>query len=281
MERLPITIVVPVSNDKRIGECIDSVDENVEIVVVLNNNPTTEVVDIVRVSRRCKIITINEKSCNLAKVFNEGIKSAAYDKIILMNSDCTFQPGLIGEANRQLDSYDIVKARVVFDYEKYSQYLVSQCRYLFHHVFDGGKNLYGPGLSFKKSISNMIGGYFFDEMMEWGEDGELSNRINSSSLKILILEQNVYHGKEGMVHDLKIARKIGKGSGIKNREEGVSIKDALVADIRHVLKDHKGQFRLAHRHGGSVLVSYFLLWKIVFHVGFYEEILKRRHQGGR
>ncbi|MDO8436045.1 MAG: glycosyltransferase [bacterium] len=281
MERLPITVVVPVSNDKRIGKCIDSVDENAEIVVVLNNNPTTEVVDIVRISRRCKIIIINEKGCNLARVFNEGIKSATHDKIMLMNSDCTFQPGLIREASRQLDFYDVVKARVVFDYEKYSQYLVSQCRYLFHHIFDGGKNLYGPGLSFKKSILNMIGGYFFDERMGWGEDGELSNRIKSSSLKIMILKQNVDHGKEGMIHDLKIAYKIGKGSGIKNRKNGVSIKDALTADLRHILKDQKRQFRLAYKHGGPVLVNYFLLWKIVFHLGFYEEILKRRYDGGR
>lgn len=281
MKKLPITVVIPVSSDKRIGRCIDSVDENAEIIVVLNNNPTMEVVDVVRMNNRCKIITMDEKGCNLARVFNEGIKSATHDKIVLMNSDCTFQPGLIREVSRQLDFYDVVKARVVFDYKNHSQRLVSQCRYLFHYIFDGGRNLYGPGLSFKKSVSNMVGGYFFDERMGWGEDGELSNRINSSSLKILILEKKIYHDKEGIIHDLKVARKIGKGSGIKNREDGISIKDALVADFIHISADHKRQFSLAYKHGGLTLVSYFFLWKIVFHLGFYEEILTRRQGDGR
>jgi len=280
MEKFPITIVVPVSNDERIGVCIDSVDEDVEIVVVLNNNPSKAVQDIVRHSRRCKIITIDEAGCNLAKVFNEGIKSATNEKILLMNSDCTFQPGLIREVNWLLDIHDVVKARVVFDYKNYSHYLVAQCRYLFHHVFDGGKNLYGPGLSFKKSISSMVGGYFFDERMGWGEDGEFSNRIISSPLNILILEKNIFHGEEGIVHDLKVAFKIGKGSGIKNREKGLSRTQALVADMGHVLTDHRKQFRLAYIHGGPILLIYFLLWKLVFHAGFYEEMLKRRSVNG-
>lgn len=276
MNRLPITIVVPVSKDKRIRKCIESIDEDVEIVVVLNNNPSREVKSIIRNSRRCKIVTINETGCNLAKVFNEGIKSATHDKILLMNSDCTFQPGLIREINWLLEMHDIVKARVAFDYEKYSQYLVAQCRYLFHHVFDGGKNLFGPGLSFKKSILSAVGGYFFDERMRWGEDGEFSNRINSSPLNIFIIEKNIFHGKEGIVHDLKVAFKIGEGSGIKNRKDGVSGFNALTADSLHFLTDHKKQFRLAYNHGGLILLGYFLLWKVVFHIGFYREMLKRR-----
>lgn len=280
MEKLPITVVIPVSSDKRIVRCIDSVDENVEIIVVLNNNPTMEVVDAVRMNKRCKIITMDEKGCNLARVFNEGIKSATYEKVMLMNSDCIFQPGLIGEAAKQLDCYDVVKARVVFGYANYAQYLVSRCRYLFHHIFDGGKNLYGPGLSFRKGISSMIGGYFFDERMGWGEDGELSNRINFSSLNILILNQNILHEKEGMAHDLKIAYKIGRGSGIKNRENGVSVGNALVADFMHISTDYKRQFGLARKHGGLAIAGYLLFWKIIFHVGFYKEMLKRRHGYG-
>lgn len=276
MEKLAITIVIPVSNDRRIGRCIESIDEDTEIIVVLNNNPTREVMEIVRMSKRCKIITMREEGCNLAKVFNEGIKSAIHNKVMLMNSDCIFQPGLIREASRQLDFHDVVKARVLFDYESRSQFLVSQCRYLFHHVFNEGKNLYGPGLSFKKSILNMIGGYYFDERMGWGEDGELSNRINFSSLKILILKHNVLHEKEGMVHDLKIAHKIGRGSGIKNREDGVSVIGAFIFDTRHILGDHKRQFRLAYKYSGLALLGYLLLWKIVFHLGFYGAMMKRR-----
>jgi glycosyltransferase involved in cell wall biosynthesis len=280
MEKLLITVVIPVANDRRIGKCIDSVDDDAEIIVVLNNNPTVEVMDIVKASKRCRTITMKEKGCNLAKVLNEGIKSATHDKVMLMNSDCTFQPGLLKEAAKQLGCFEVVKARVKFNHDGYAQYLVSECRYLFHHIFDGGRNLYGPGLSFRKSRVNMIGGYFFDERMGWGEDGELSNRINDSSLSILFLSQNIFHEKEGMVHDLKVAYKIGRGSGIKNREGGVSVGSALAADFMHISTDHRNQFYLAREHGGLALAGYLLFWKIIFHLGFYKEILKGRRDYG-
>lgn len=278
MGRLPMTVVIPVSSDKKIGRCIDSIDEDVEIVVVLNNNPTTEVMDIIRKSGRCKSMIVNEKGCNLARIFNKGIESATYSKVMLMNSDCTFQSGLIKKAYEQLDVYDVVKARVVFDHKNYRQRLVSQCRYLFHHVFQEGKKLFGPGLSFRKDIACGIGGYFFDENMGWGEDGELSKRIHSSFLKVLILSENIYHCEEGASHDLKVTFKIGKGNGIKERLEGFSLGESIAIDLKHFFTDHHNQFRLAYKNGGFLLLIYFFAWKIAFHLGYYKGFLAKEEK---
>lgn len=270
-----VSIIIPVSNDKKIKSCLESIDEDAEIIVVLNNNPTKEVIDIVAQNGRCKSIFIHDHGCNLAKVFNEGINAASNSKILLMNSDCVFDQGLIKEVYQSLDEYDVVKARVVFSHTNLRERLVSECRFIFHHVFEDGKKLFGPGLAFKKSIVGHIGEYFFDENMGWGEDGDLSKRINSSSLKILFLKKNVRHCEENMAHDLRITYRIGKGNGIRDRIGNCPISEALVIDLEHFITDHHNQFRTAYQHGGWSLLAYFFMWKLAFHAGYYKAMLTK------
>jgi len=105
MKILPISVIVPVSTDIKIKQCLESIDEQVEIVVVLNNNPSTEVVNIVSSDDRCKAVAIKEAGCNLAAIFNKGIESASNQKVLLINSDCLFPPGLINKMSQILESY--------------------------------------------------------------------------------------------------------------------------------------------------------------------------------
>jgi glycosyltransferase involved in cell wall biosynthesis len=271
-----LSIVIPVSRDMKIKECIESIDADVEIVVVLNNQPSPEVVEIVRRSNRCKEVFVEGRGCNLARVFNLGIEKASSNKILLMNSDCVFPPALIRKVIQGLDRYDVVKARVAFDYTTRLQHLVAKCRRLFHFVFDDGKKLFGPGLAFNRSIRREIGGYFFDEEMFWGEDGELSTRIRSSGLNYFILDDDIIHGPESVNHDLIIAYRIGRGNRIREKNDGVSLGRAFLADLWHFFTDHHGHFRQAYKNGGWALVAYLFAWKLSFHLGYYTAKSRQR-----
>lgn len=269
MERIPLSVIIPVSKDLQIKACLESIDAPVEVVVVLNNQPSAAVVKIVEQDKRCRLIYVADKGCNLAKVFNIGIKAATYQKIVLTNSDCRFTPQLLRKIYFGLDDHEVVKAQVDFEHNNYGQFLVSESRRLFHQVFDSGTKLFGPGLAFRKEIVDKIGGYFFSEPMGWGEDGDLSKRIHQAGLKLLILEEKIKHGGESIIHDLRVAWKIGHGNRIKEKLAGVSYLRAFLADTRHLITDHHQQFRTAYHTGGFQLLFYFLLWKVAFHLGYY------------
>ncbi|HZJ41258.1 MAG TPA: glycosyltransferase family A protein [Candidatus Saccharimonadales bacterium] len=275
MEKINLSVVIPVSKDLKIRECLQSIDAIVEVVVVLNNYPSPEVVKIVENDKRCNPVYLEGPGCNLAQVFNIGISLATYEKVVLTNSDCLFTPGLLNKLCLKLDEYEIVKAQVDFSFEGHRQMLVSECRRLFHQVFDDGTKLFGPGLSFKKTISQKIGGYFFDELVEWGEDGELSIRLHKANLKFFILDEKIKHGGESIVHDLKVAFKIGKGNGAKDKQKKLRVLSALLDDIHSLITDRKGRFKTAYQEGGWHLLLYFLLWKVVLHLGYYIKRMER------
>lgn len=269
MKKLSISVIIPVSTDIKIKQCLESIDEEVEIVVVLNNNPSSAVVKIVGSDARCKVLFIKEVGCNLAVVFNKGIDVATNQKVLLTNSDCSFPPGLIAKMCRSLESYDIVKARVEFAYTNSRQRLVAECRRLFHHVFDGGTKLFGPGLSFHKCIRNQLGGYYFDEKMGWGEDGELSNRIHEAKIKYCIVDDCLLHGAENVFHDLVVACRIGRGLRLSDKAKHIHLLKTLKADWKDLVNDPKKRFRTAYFEGGNILVLYLLVWKLTTYQGYY------------
>jgi PHD/YefM family antitoxin component YafN of YafNO toxin-antitoxin module len=45
---IPVSIVIPVSIDRRIFECIKSIDVDAEIIVILNNNYDNYILDELR-----------------------------------------------------------------------------------------------------------------------------------------------------------------------------------------------------------------------------------------
>lgn len=265
----PLSVVIPVSDDVRIGECLASLPEGIEIIVVLNNNPSQEVKRIVELDYRCHPVFVEGVGCNLARIFNIGIASARSDCVMLLNSDCVVPDGLVSAIVGGLDRFDVVKARVSFSFDHYSTKLVAKVRWLHHHVFRDGKNLYGPGLAFHKSIAGRIGGYYFNQDMGWGEDGELSIRILGSGVSICYLEQEVIHGRETVHHDLRVAFRIGSGDRRYDQSNGVLLGSALLRDLTNTLFDRRGRFRLAIKKAGILSAVYFVVWKVANRIGYY------------
>lgn len=269
MEAMAMSVVIPVSKDLKLRKCLETIDTAAEIIIVLNNNPSLEILDLISSDRRCHPVFVETPGCNLAKVLNIGIQATSYEKILIMNSDCFFSPGLLAKINDSLDRYPVVKAQVEFEYGDWRQKLVAQCRRLFHQVLDGGQKLFGPGLAFHKSLKEWIGGYYFDEKMGWGEDGEMSTRIRQSGVDFLILPEKIYHTAEGIKHDLRIAFKIGLGNGRRETVSPPRLLQELRIDFQHFFTDHHQQFKTARREGGWSLWLYLLAWKLSFHLGYY------------
>ncbi|MDO8524850.1 MAG: hypothetical protein Q7R99_04510 [bacterium] len=274
---MEMSIIIPVSQDFRLLNCLKSIDIDSEIVVIFNNNPSKELIEISREDKRVNPIVINDIGCNLARIFNIGIQASAHEYILLANSDCIFLPGRLNSYFDELMIYPVVKGHIQFESNSFETRLVAELRFLFHESFSPRKSLFGPGLAFHRSICNRIGGYYFDEEVGWGEDGELSERIYSSGLEVQHLSQHVMlHPPESICHDLHIAYKIGYGEWIQDARVGTNLLKAIFTDIANLLCDKGKRIRVSFLYGGTLLAVYLLTWKIVAHIGYYKRALQRR-----
>lgn len=273
---MDLSIIIPVSQDFRLLECLKSVDVDAEIVVVFNNNPSRELIEMARKDLRVNPIIVDDDGCNLARIFNIGILKATYKYVLLTNSDCLFFPGQITACFDMLQISPVVKGHIQFRANSFMTRMVAELRFLFHEVFPKKKSLFGPGLAFHRSIVGDIGGYYFDEDMGWGEDGELSERIYASGLEIRHLPgYAMSHPSESMLHDLHVAYKIGYGEWVQHDKKGMTLTRAIFTDVRNLFHDKSRRFRTAFSHGGFLLVTYLFIWKAVAHCGYYKHAFQK------
>jgi len=268
MKTIPVSVIVPVSRDIRIANCIKSIDADVEIVIVLNNNPSNEVKENVSADGRCRTYYSNDKVFNLARALNLGIKKSKNNKIIIMNSDCEFTKNSIDKIYRYLGKFDVVKGRIYFRYRGYSEKIVAKTRNLFSNVFDDKKNIYGPGIAFDKSILKYIGGYFYDEDIGWAEDSDLAERIYRANINVHFLGRAVQHAPESMKHDLMVSRKIGAGARRGNAKEGEVKFRGLLKYIWRFFADRKKYLQIALKQEGLIVMLYLLIWQVHFIIGY-------------
>lgn len=266
-KNLKTSIVVPVSNDLRIRNCLRSIDEQLEIIVV-TNHPSIEVISIIKKDKRCVLVKVDDKKCNLALMLNLGAKKASNNKVLITNSDCEFGPGTIRKIDKLLNKYDIVKVRVSFDFRSKPEYLVAKTREAFNTYFNTGKNIFNPGIGFTKRVIPKIGGYLFDEKLGWGEDGDFSRRVHKSSVKYIIIEKVLLHSPESIAHDLSTARKIGAGMRRFDKANEVYFLKGLFIITIELITDRKKQAKLIREKYGYSVVLYLILWKIFRIAGY-------------
>lgn len=274
MSSIPISIIIPVSKDIKIKECLNSIKDSVEIVIVLNNNPSSEVKEIVRGDGRCTLVFLDTVGCNLAQVINTGVQKAKNEKVIIMNSDCIFPHEILGKFNLSLNDFDIVKARVSFLHNTFLELLVAKVRYLYSHIFNNQKNIFGPGMAINRRIIEKIGGYLFDEDMGWGEDADLSRRIHDAQLNCFFLEEEeeIIHSPESIFHDLKIAMRIGMGKRVRDYKDNISFMIGAKDLFCSIILDRYHHLRLSFKYVGLVVTMYLLIWKAFYFLGYFHFI---------
>lgn len=255
--KLPVTVVIPCADDIKIKSCIESIDENVEILVVLNG-ATKEIVNIVDKLGVNKVV-LPER--NLAKALNVGIKKAKNPKVILIDSDCTFRKGAIKKVITELDKNLIVKGRVIFRSNSFFSKIIAKTRD--YSYYDTPKP-YNPFLCIRKNIVGKIGGYYFDERIFWTEDADLNQRVKKAGIKVKYVYSAVaYHPPLTFNYDLRSAFRYGIGKRIrveKGTASGIGTHFKKVPDI--IVKK------------GFLVGVYYLFWNFAYLLGYVYQFLK-------
>ncbi|MFK3905566.1 glycosyltransferase family 2 protein [Bacillus safensis] len=256
---IDLSIVIPAYNDPRLDECLKSIDIEVEIIVVLNG-ATKQVEDI---AKKHNTTIVHLPTPNLAKAYNEGIKSSNKNNVLLMDSDCIFRKGCIDKLYNMLYEHPLAKGRVLFAYQSYTEKIIATSR----HIHTAKKNAYSPPLAFRKNIVDQIDGYYFDEQIYWTEDYDFDARVRRADLSIGYVDSaQVIHPALTLLGDLKSSYNYGRGQarGVQSKKDWYSPPSKLLKSMI------KSWTPLKNRFGTGVAV-YLSLWQIAFFMGFKKE----------
>ena len=269
MNTLPLSIIIPVSKGIKIKKCLESIKDDTEILVVLNNNPSEEVMEIVKNDKRCISIFLDTTGCNLAQAINLGVEKAKNESIFIMNSDCIFSEEILRKTNTALVNFDVAKAHIIFLHTTYLELLVARVRYLHNHVFNNNKSIFCPGMAFNKKIIGELGGYLFDEDMGWGEDGDLSRRIHKANIPYIFLNEEIMHMPESFSRDLKAAFRIGRGKRVRDYKDNISLPKGIKKMFLEIVLDKKQHIRISLKNEKFTVTMYLLVWKMSYFLGYF------------
>ncbi|WP_236576538.1 glycosyltransferase [Streptomyces sp. HF10] len=261
-------VVIALRDDLRIADCIASIDEDVEIVLALNG-PTEAVLKLIAEHPRPLTVTEIEDVGNLGAAYNAGAAATDRQYLLLMDSDCTFAPGVVRSMVRAVLTEPVVKGQVVYgESDGLLSRLTARVR-----EFDEGDyvSALSPPLIYNRTIVEHIGGYHFDELIHWCEDREFDFRLQLAGIPVVYLpEARIFHDAQHGFANMRSYFRYGVGEGIA-QETGVFTTPAVPVLWRW----YEAVRTLAHcaRAKGAGAAAYYALLKIAFHTGTAHHLL--------
>lgn len=267
MGLIKLSLIIRCCNDWRIFECIRSIDENIEVIVSICHGKK-----IIEKLRKLQIKYVISPHGNLSTTSNNGLKLTSFEKIIITDSDTKFKKTAIRRVYDALDEYDFVSMRIDFEFNSAFSKLVAKAR----QYVNSKPVIFTPGIGFRKSSIEKIGGYLFDPKVPFAVDAELTFRIKYYKLKYTLLnEAEISHNSELLRHDLKAAYRIGKGC-----KKGETILRSIYATnssyhnfTNYNLKAVRfnDYTQITKSYGFGVLL-YQIVWDFLFYIGYFSKI---------
>jgi uncharacterized protein YbdZ (MbtH family) len=256
------SVVIALKDDLRIMRCLDSVDEQVEIVLALNGTPK-EVRELVEAHPLHPVITEIPETGNLGAAYNAGIEAASRRYVLLMDSDCVFALGTIRRMAAAVSRYPVVKGQVVYGIAKgLMSRIIARIR-----EFDEGDYIsaLSPPLLYDRELKNQIGGHHFNPLIHWCEDREFDFRLQMANIPVWYEPSaEIHHDAQIGAQDLRSYWRYGIGEAI-GQELGVTTTPALpliwrfISDVQIVVA--------CARAKGLMAGAYYVVTLAAFHAG--------------
>lgn len=212
-----VTVVVPCRDDPHLAACVASIDAPVEVVVVANGSPPAFLDAVGAALERAGARLVVLPEANLARALEAGIRAAASDCVLLMDSDCVFEPGALAEFRRAVAGGD--PARQVFkgaiEFEDGGRRLATVLARARRQHTGRPLSAFKPPLLLSRAIAPAIGGYFFDERLRWKEDADLDCRIRRAGIEIVAVPGGrIRHAPLTLRADLRSSFRYGVGAAL-------------------------------------------------------------------
>jgi GT2 family glycosyltransferase len=255
---MDLTVVIRCGDDYRVFDCIDSIDEDVEIIVSTSEN---EKLEAKLRERGIKYVLSPRK--NLSQTSNIGFNAAKFEKVFITDSDTLFEKTCLKQVYEALDTYKIARAKLRFKVESGIPWsrVVAEARDFVNSL----PLVYTPGVGVRKEVINDIGGFLFDDPVPFAVDADLNFRVHQANVPVAFLKDAcIYHVAEGKKHDFKAARRIGEGTAISTfvlEKRGYHVP---INALKGVKRSHYGA--ILKTKGWKVLF-YQMLWDWYYYRG--------------
>jgi glycosyltransferase involved in cell wall biosynthesis len=171
--------VIPVKKDEFIYRAIESVPEDVEIVVGLSNSPEEFINSLIKkYGSRIKLAYSSKDGMPVA--LNLAVEHASNESIIVLDSDC-YIPSIstIEAYDSYLQEYNFVRGITLMERNSYWSRIAAKGTEAMNKRFSIKPRLFGPSIAFRKTAYQSYGGY--DEKMVYGScDHEFCLRIEKN-----------------------------------------------------------------------------------------------------
>lgn len=212
-----LTIVIPCKDDPCLLECIDSIDLNCEVLIIINGSSDAYIAEMKPelTKRKVRMECLSEP--NLAKALEYGVWAASYDAILFMDSDCRFVSGAIAKLlearSKGEPTQEVFKGLVCFDPGKtWLSTIIARSR---HRHTAAPKTAYKPPLLVDRRLAPKIGGYFFDARLRWKEDSDLDWRLRTAGCDIVLVPSAcILHAPLSLQTDLRSNFRYGIGAAL-------------------------------------------------------------------
>lgn len=267
---MDLSVVIRCCDDKRVFQCIDSVDEDVEIVVSLCKNDGIQ----------RKLEKMNIHYCivprgNLSITSNVGFEAATHHKVIITDSDTVFKKGCIKQMYSAFEKFKVVRPRILFLYDSKISFskVVAEARDYVYSL----PVVYTPGIGVRKDLIPDVGDFLFNNPVPFAVDADLNFRLREAKIPVKYLKNaHISHIAVSIKHDLKAAFRIGSGcvisAAILSKQKNFPFN---ATKIRKKLKAVKSiDYPKIVRKKGVKIFIYQLIWDFFFYSGEIYQLLK-------
>jgi GT2 family glycosyltransferase len=203
-----LSIVIKCYQDRKIFDCIESIDEDCEVIVSYAGE-SSFYSEIAR--RYPEVKMVRAPKGNLSISCNLGINESAGNSVLIMDSDSKFKRGSLDLIIHHLRENLVVKPRIIYQHipDVAGSRIVAITRQRFN---DSSIRALTPGLAFRKEIAGFIDGCLFDERIPFTEDAVLDWRLKRAGVGLKFVPQAVvYHSPTSPFHDVRSAYRMGYG----------------------------------------------------------------------
>ena len=203
-------IIVSYKSDYVIENCINSIDSQIEIIVIDNsgNDQLKEKIESKYKNVKC---ILSKENLGMGAGNNLGIKNVNKDFVLILNPDVILEKSSIDEmiiASKEIDNFGIIAP--LSDKSEYPNYIIKK-----GDNFDPIKPFkvksvdgYAMLLNLKK-LKKLNGFYFFDEnFFLYLENEDLCMRLDKSNENIYIIPKSKIHHLGGKAVDPKYKNEI-------------------------------------------------------------------------
>jgi len=226
-EQVDISVIVCCSNDFDVLHALESAREAYEIIVAMTPNALLE-----DYLARRGVRFVLAPAGNHAILTNAGLDQVTQSTVIIIDSDTVLVPGTLAAVRTALEDAEIVNVPIEFDPgSNVVTRAVAKVR-TFDNSYDG--QAYKPGIAWRMSVKQRLGGYWYDSRVRWPCDAEMLWRIREYGITIRHLpEPGLVHRPNPLAHAVRAYFHYGVGDG---RRIAALDQDTHWWPIRHLRK---------------------------------------------